>query len=81
MGVSGRMAVTASRAWQPVANHPRRSVAAVGATAAVLAGGILLGRQLRQRRAFSRPPYDINRTPVPQRSHRNDHPDSEAVGI
>jgi hypothetical protein len=81
MGVPGRVAVTASRAWQPVANHPGRSAAAIGATAAVLAGGILLGRQLRQRRVSAHSPNGTNRAGTPFGGNWGDHPDSEAVRI
>jgi hypothetical protein len=80
MGVPGRMAVTAGRAWRPVAQHPGKSAAALGAMAAVLAGGILLGRHLRQRRALTPPLHDPDRAEIPRHRHRGDHPGDAAVG-
>jgi len=80
MGVSGRMAVTAGRAWWPVARHPGKSAAALGAMAAVLAGGVLLGRYLRQRRALTDPLLDPERAEIPRHSPRNDDPSDTALG-
>jgi hypothetical protein len=78
MGVPGRVAVTASRILEPVSSNPGKALAAVGVTAGVVVGGILLGHFLRERRF--RTPYDIERVGRPRRP-RGNHGDYEAVGI
>jgi peroxiredoxin len=78
MGVPGKVAVTASRMLEPVSSNPGKAFAAVGITAGVVVGGILLGRFLRERRF--RTPYDIERHGMPRRK-RGDRGDYEAVGI
>ncbi len=81
MGVTGRVAIRASRLYQPVADNAGRSIAWAGVAAGVLVGGILLGRYLRQQRFRTRTPYDIESLGVPRRSTHGDHGDYEAVGI
>ena len=57
-GMSGRVALTASRMAKPIMENPRRILAIVALTAAVLAGGLYAGFELRKRRlGIRRNPY------------------------
>jgi peroxiredoxin len=57
-GIPGRMALTASRMATPIMENPGRILAIVALTAAVLAGGLYAGFELRKRRlGIRRNPY------------------------
>lgn len=57
-GISGRVALTASRMAKPIMENPGRILAIVALTAAVLAGGLYAGFELRKRRlGIRRNPY------------------------
>jgi peroxiredoxin len=57
-GMPGRMALTASRMATPIMENPGRILAIVALTAAVLAGGLYAGFELRKRRlGIRRNPY------------------------
>ncbi|MGI9101331.1 MAG: peroxiredoxin family protein [Terriglobales bacterium] len=77
LGLPGRIAHTASRVAEPIALHPGRTVATVLITGGVVAGGLLLGRKLRQRRYASlRSPYSFE-MPRQRSANEGDY----AVGI
>jgi peroxiredoxin len=82
LGWPGAVAVTGSRIVRPVVENPGWAIATAGITAGVIAGGIIVGRILRQRRFRVRSPYDINQGD--SRWRRRDPEDTggyEAVGI
>jgi peroxiredoxin len=81
MGMPGRMAVTASRAVQPVTENPVRSAVIAGVTVGVIVGGLLLGRYLRARRFRTRLPYGMQKLGMPPRDAQTGLGDYEAVGI
>jgi peroxiredoxin len=78
MGLPGRLAVTGSRAVEPVIEHPVMVLAMAGAAAGVVALGIWGGLTLRKKRLQPlRNPYDYGKFKPSNR----DRGDYEAVGI
>jgi hypothetical protein len=54
LGLPGRIAITTSRVAESVLEHPRRILAIIALTTAVLTGGLYAGFELRKRRLGSR---------------------------
>src|SRR4051812_24987646 len=80
MGIKGKIAVAASRVAEPLAENAGTIAFAAGLSAAVIAGGLIAGMQLRKRKMRgAQEPY---RFPWPAGSEaRSSRDDYEAVGI
>jgi peroxiredoxin len=80
LGIPGTLAVTGSKLARPLVERPGMALATAAITAGVIAGGIVVGKMLRDRRFRVRSPYEIDQS-RPRSREPEDTGGYEAVGI